>query len=90
MKVLATRILVALALVSGYSNAANQKLHTPSAIYTTHFVGAQPSQDIVDACVETGKRAFAEARNSVRSRDSRVLAGNAYEACMKQAGFTPK
>ena len=84
------RIMIFLALISGYASAGEPDLRTPSRIYTTHFVGAQPSQDVVDVCVDKGQRAFAEARNSVRSRESRVLAGDAYEACMKDAGFKPK
>jgi hypothetical protein len=84
------RILVVLALVCGYAVADDAKLRTPSAIYTTRFAGAQPSQQVVDACVAKGQRELSAARNAGRARDARVLAGNAYEACMKQAGFTPK
>jgi hypothetical protein len=83
-------LMLLLATAAGSANADNAKLRTPSAIYTTRFVGAQPSQDVVDACVDKGQRVFSETRNSVRSRDSRVFAGNAYEACMKEAGFKPK
>lgn len=78
---------LALMLLAGCANTGNPDLHTPSALYSTHFVGPQPSQADVDACVEPAVREFWIAHDSSRSKMAGAIAGNAYEACMLARGF---